>query len=48
MKPSKRTTDPTARKVAVRAPFTASISAVVRSISAGFICEAIARFQIMS
>ena len=48
MKPSKRVTDPTARRPAVFAPFFASISTVVRSISAGCIWLAIARFQIIS
>ena len=48
MKPSKRITEPTARRPAVRAPLTASISTVVRSISAGCIWLAMARFQISS
>ena len=41
-------TEPTARSVARRAPLTASISTVVRSISAGCIWLAMARFQIIS
>ena len=46
MKPSKRTTEPTARSSARRAPLTASISTVVRS--AAFIWLAMARFQTIS
>ncbi len=48
MKPSKRMTEPVARRPALRPPLSASISTVVRSISAEAIWLAMPRFQTRS